>query len=125
MTLRPSNREICNKIADALAALRAGKFQQVVSKHVYGDLADLEIENAETELPGLLIELLEEIQTTGPIECYAGGKPPQRSYAPELAGLELWAYHWHSRRLGRAMYLKFALRKEWYIYVDCHRDNPQ
>lgn len=121
---RPSNHEICKKIADALTALRDGKFTQVVTKHIYGDLADLELDSAEQQLPGLLIELLEEIQTIGPIECYAGGKPPQRSHEPELAGLELWAYRWHSERLGRQMYLKFAMRKEWYIYVDCHRDNP-
>jgi len=68
---RPSNHEICKKIADALTALRDGKFTQVVTKHIYGDLADLELDSAEQQLPGLLIELLEEIQTIGPIECYA------------------------------------------------------
>jgi hypothetical protein len=124
MQIRPSPHEICKKITDALAALRAGKFQQVVSKHLYGDLADLEIDDAEAELPGLLIELFEEIRTIGPIDCYAGTKPPQRSHEPELADLELWAYCWHSERLGRRMYLKFALKKGYYIYVDCHRDNP-
>jgi hypothetical protein len=124
MQPRPSPHEICKKIEDALSALRAGRIQQVVTKHIYGDLADLEIDSAEDQLPGLLIELLEEIQTIGPIECYAGCKPPQRSHEPELSGLELWAYSWYSKRLGRSMYLKFALKKEWYIYVDCHRDNP-
>ena len=121
---RPSTREMCKKIADALAALRSGKFTQVVTKHIYGDLADLELDSA-SDLPGLLIELLEEIQTIGPVECYRGGKPPQRSYEPELNGLELWPYSWQSERLGRAMYLKFAMKKEWYIYVDCHRDRPR
>jgi len=125
MQQRPSNRELCKKIADALTAIRGGKFTQVVTKHIYGDLADLELDSAEEQLPGLLIELLEEIQTIGPIKCYAGDKPPQRSYEPELYGLELWSYGWHSERLGRQMYLKFALKKEHYIYVDCHRDNPR
>jgi len=123
MQLRPSNHEICKKIADALVAIRGGKFSQVVTKHIYADLADMELDSA-TEIPGLLIELLEEIQTIGPIECYAGGKPPQWSYEPELHNLELWAYSWHSERLGRQMYLKFVLKKEWYIYVDCHRGDP-
>lgn len=107
-----------------MAALRAGRFEQVVTKHLYGDLADLKLDSAE-ELPGLLIELLNEIKTIGAVQCYAGDKPPQRSYEPELRGLELWAYAWHSERLGRRMYLKFALKKEWYIYVDCHPDNPR
>jgi hypothetical protein len=107
-----------------LVALHAGYFQQVVIKHLYGDLADLELDSAE-ELPDLLIKLLNEIQAIGPIQCYAGDKPPQRSYEPELSGLELWAYAWHSNRLNRRMYLKFAMKKEWYVYVDCHRDNPK
>jgi len=120
---RPSNHEICKKIADALAALRGGKFQQVVTKHIYGDLADLELDSAD-ELPGLLVKLLEEIKTIGPVKCYAGGHPPHRSYEPELKGLELWPYCWHSESLNRGMYLKFAMKKEWYVYVDCHRGNP-
>jgi hypothetical protein len=124
MQTRPSNHEICKKIEDAFAALRAGRFEQVVTKHVYGDLADLRLDSAE-ELPGLLNELLNEIKTIGPVQCYAGDKPPQRSYELELRGLELWAYTWHSERLGIRMYLKFALKKEWYIHVDCHRDNPR
>jgi len=123
MQPRPSNHEICKKIADALAAIRGDKFSQVVTKHIYADLADMELDSA-TDLPGLLIELLEEIRIIGPIECYAGGKPPKRSYEPELHNQELWAYSWHSERLGKQMYIKFVLKSGWYIHVDCHKDNP-
>jgi hypothetical protein len=124
MRPRPSNHELCKKVADALVALRGGKFSLALTKHLSGDLAELELESA-NDLPDLLIELLEEIASIGPVECYAGTKPPQRSYEPEIKGLELWAYSWHSQRLSRPMYLKFALKKEWYVYVDCHTDNPQ
>jgi hypothetical protein len=73
---------------------------------------------------GLLIILLEEIQNAGPIQCYAGTRPPQRSYEPEILRLELWAYSWHSPRFRKRMYLKFALKNQCYIYVDCHADRP-
>ena len=117
---RPSNKEICNKVADALGALRDGRFQIGPTKHLTGDLDELQLETP--ELPGLLIVLLEEIKNAGPIECYAGTRPPQRSYEPEIAQLELWPYRWHSHRLCKRMYLKFALKKQWYVYVDCHED---
>lgn len=76
-------------------------------------------------IPALLIELLKEIEHEGPLKCYAGTRPPQRSYEPEILKLELWAYSWHSQRYSKQMYLKFALKKQCYIYVDCHEDRPQ
>lgn len=122
MPPRPSNREICKKISDALEALRAGRISLALDKHLVGDLAELEVESA--DLPQLLIQLVEEIQTAGPIECYAGARPPQRSYETEIRNHELWAYSWHSERLQRPMYLKFVLTNQCYVYVDCHADSP-
>lgn len=121
---RPSKREICNKVADALVALKGGRFQIGVTKHLAGDFEGMQLEKAE-DLPGLLIVLLEEIKALDPIKCYAGTRPPQRSYEPEIHQLELWAYCWQSHHLGKRMYLKFALKKEWYVYVDCHEDRPE
>ena len=123
MPPRPHHHEICKKIADALAAIKAGRISLVLTKHLVWDLEGLELESA-TELSQLLIELLDEIQHAGPIQCYAGSRPPQRSYEPEIRDLELWAYAWHSQRLQRPMYLKFAIKNQCYVYVDCHTDNP-
>ena len=123
MHQRPSNREICNKVSDALVALRAGNISLALTKHLVGDLAALELDSA-TELTSLLIELLEEIKNIGPIECYAGTRPPQRSYEPAILKQELWAYSWHSQRLAKPMYLKFVIQKQCYVYVDCHQDSP-
>jgi len=121
---RPSNHEICKKVADALVILKAGARMMVVSRHYYSDLADLELDSPE-EFQDLLVVLLGEIQRLGPTECYAGGRPPQRSYDKELANVELWAFCWHSERLKKKMYLKFALQKDCYIHVDCHESSPK
>jgi len=123
MLLRPSKKEICKKITDALEALGAGQFQIGLTKHLVGDLAELALDSAQ-DLPNLLTDLLKEIQDEGPIECYAGTRPPQRSYEQSIHDLELWAYAWHSERFKKRMYLKFALKNGCYIYVDCHEDRP-
>lgn len=123
MVIRPSNREICKKIADALDAVVQGRFQIGITKHLVTDLADLKLDAAE-DLPNLLADLLREIRAEGPTECYAGTRPPQRSYEPEILRFELWAYAWHSTCFKKRMYLKFAVKNRCYIHVDCHEDRP-
>jgi hypothetical protein len=125
MSPRPSNKEIYDKVVLAMEALRARRWQIGLTKHYSGDLEQLELESSD-DLPDLLIELLEEIKAVGPADCYVGTRPPQRSYEREIQDLELWAYHWQSKRLQKRMYLKFAMKKNSvYIYVDCHEDRPQ
>jgi hypothetical protein len=125
MLPRPTDKEIYGKVVLALEALRAGRWQIGLTKHYSADLEELDLD-ASDDLPNLLIELLEEIKAAGPTECYAGTRPPQRSYEREIRELELWAYHWQSKRLQKRMYLKFAMKKNSiYIYVDCHEDRPQ
>ncbi len=107
-----------------MEALKAGRITVVVTKHLSGDMEDLELES-EADLTPLLIELLEEIIDAGPIECYAGTHPPQRSYEPEIRALELWAYSWNSKHFQMHMYLKFALKNDYYVYVHCHFDRRE
>jgi hypothetical protein len=121
--MRPSNREIWKKIADALEALKHRRFQIGLTRHLTSDLAELE--SSAQDLPHLLAELLKEIQDAKPTECYAGSRPPLRSFEPEIQNLELWAYAWHSPRFNKRMYLKFAIKKECYIHVRCHEDRPE
>ncbi len=121
--MRPSNREIWKKVADALEALKQGRFERGLTRHHSSDLAELDV--SEQELPHLLADLLREIQDAKPTECYAGKRPPLRSYEPEIQNLELWAYAWHSRRFNKRMYLKFAIHKAWYIHVRCHENRPE
>lgn len=124
MPQRPSKHEICKKVRDALEALGAGKFMIGLTKHLSADTDELNLES-EADLVPLLSELLEEIDEAGPIKCYAGTRPPQRSYEREILKLELWAYSWPSKRFGKGMYLKFAFKKDYFVYVDCHPDRPR
>src|SRR5215467_10481337 len=104
--MRPSERELWKKINDALAALRAGRWDPGLTKHIVNDLAGLDLDSSH-DLPALLIQLLEEIKTAGPSICYKGTRPPQKSYEPEIENLDLWAFAWQSGRFGKRMYLKF------------------
>jgi hypothetical protein len=119
---RPSNRELYDRVSDALAAILAGKYQ-FLSKHIAGDLEELEVTD-EKELISLVAEGLREIRAETPAKCWVGGRPPARSYEPELKKLELWAFSWRSEIFGCDMYLKFAIKRGVYMYVDCHGDRP-
>lgn len=126
---RPSNKEIINKVRDALDAVRAGRRCRGVSKHFSDDMAALEIDSDE-EMWEVLPELLQEILDSGPVECYAGGHPPKASYDQEMKGMELWSYVWESVRTRKTMWIKFALKKDrqgnWhYFHVDVHENRPR
>lgn len=116
---RPSNGEIVKKISDAITAISEERRAIPISKHFVSDQTDLGIEDTKDLWPLLLI-LLEEIKEIGPIDCYAGGKPPQKSYEVEIAGKELWAYSWESESLSKKMYIKFCFVKDHYFYMGCH-----
>jgi hypothetical protein len=121
---RPSDREIFSKILDAKDAILDGRRTIAIQKHLAGDLEDLALDST-AELWDLLPFLLDEIVQANPLHCYAGGRPPHRSYEEAIKGLELWAYCWPSARLQKTMYLKFALQKDvqgnWhFMHVDLH-----
>ncbi len=120
---RPSDREIHQKLAAAKAALQQGDYQFPLQKHLVADLDALGAAS-EDDLIELVCEFISEITVAGPNECYCGGRPPQRSYEREIKDLELWAYVCYSERFQREMYLKFALKKGVYLYVDFHESTP-
>jgi hypothetical protein len=85
-----------------------------------GELYDLEIESP-NQVWKLIIELLDEIFP----KDYAGGRPPQTSYEKPIEDQELFAFCWNSKKLGKIMYLKFALKENRYYYVSLHRSKEQ
>ena len=120
---RPSDRELFSKVNDALAAVSSGRYQFAIYKHLASDLEELGVTD-EKELINLVAKSLREIISVQPASCWAGGRPPARSYEPEIRNLELWAFAWDSAAWGRRMYLKFAIKRDVFIYVDCHADRP-
>ena len=126
---RPSDRELSNKVRDALAAIIAGRRQIALTKHLVADLEELKLAG-EAELWHLMPHLLGELIQSNPISCYAGRHPPTPSYEPEILNQELWAYRWPSVKLGRELYLKFVIVKNragepHYLHVDLHPDRPE
>ncbi|MEI8341058.1 MAG: hypothetical protein WCH43_05910, partial [Verrucomicrobiota bacterium] len=94
MPPRPSQKEIINKVRGALAAVQNGQGFFALNKHLTDDLNELGLN--ENEYWQLIEKCLEEIAAIGPVACYAGGHPPQRSYEPGIKDKELWAYAWDS-----------------------------
>jgi len=112
---RPSNREIDNRIEEAKASLKNGRGIFANPAKAVGELYQLAIHDA-GELWGLIFELLEEISPSD----YAGTRPPQKSYEKAIANRELFAFTWKSQKMGKEMYLKFAIREGLYYYVSLH-----
>jgi len=126
MPPRPLTRETYKKISDALAAISAGRRTAVArERHLVNDLAELGID--QNDFWNVVQILLNEIQVCGPDACYAGGRPPRKSYEPEIKDEELWAYSWPSCHFGFQTYIKFVMRTnargEWvYLHVRLHED---
>ena len=128
---RPSPKELCQKVANALAALRANRYAFATMRHWAGDSDELGLQSSNQLWP-LLIVLLEEIRVAGPEKTYAGTFPPMRGYQEERAikDEELWPFTWQSTRMGKQMYLKFVLTKnrsgDWHFFhLDCHESASQ
>ena len=119
MQKRPSNKEIFNKVRDGLEFVCAKQRAFALSKHLSADLDALGL-ISENEYWQLIETLLHEILKAGAVECYSGGKPPQRSYENGIQNCELWAYTWESPSLQKRMYIKFVLKNERYHHVNCH-----
>jgi hypothetical protein len=125
MTRRPSQRECYLKAQAALDAVKAGKRAIALSKHLPEAM-----ELFDACDPGGFWEkiecLLEELCELDVAKCYAGSQPPQRSYEEKMKGLELWPFKWRSRMLlGREVYLKFCIKGNSFLFVDCHENRKE
>jgi hypothetical protein len=112
---RPSDRELTKKILEARAFLkeRNGLFANL--NKVVGELYELGVE-APNQVWQLILVLLEEIS----LKDYAGGRPPQKATERAIENRELFAFCWQSAKLGKLMYIKFALVERRYYYVSLH-----
>jgi hypothetical protein len=115
----PTPKTIKAKVSEAIALIDQGKTALVKSAHLAHDMQQLGLTNPQGYWD-LVFECLHEVQDSGPAQCYAGSRPPQRSYEPEAKGVELFAYAWDSQATGCRMYLKFGIKNDRYLHIDCH-----
>jgi hypothetical protein len=115
LQVRPSSRELYNRIEEAKASLKEREGLFANAAKIVGELNHLEIGDS-AEVWTLIKELLDEIEPTD----YAGTRPPQKSYEKATASCELFAFSWNSLKLGKTMYIKFALKAGIYYYVSLH-----
>lgn len=117
---RPSNKELFNKLRDAITA---GK-ERAVSLLNQDVIAEDAIElgyNIGTELFEVLEELLEEAT----VNHYAGSSPPQKSYKNDIDCLELFPFIIESQRFECRVYFKFTLKEGSLWLVSLHKDRPK
>lgn len=126
MQPRPSQRECHQKVKAALDAVKDGRRAVVLEKHLQETMEFTGACDAEG-LWKTVEALLEELCKQKVSACYAGGYPPQRSYEGRIKDLELWPFRWRSSVLGCDVYLKFCIKKDYFLFVDCHenRDKKQ
>ncbi len=127
---RPSHKECTKKLADALAALSAGRRLVIdEERHFTADMDELGSSNA-AEHYAKITGFLEEVQAAGGPDRYVGKFPPYKCYHAGFEDVELFAFAWDSPGMGKWMYLKFGIRLSkrgdpTYLYLNCHEDKPE
>jgi hypothetical protein len=116
---RPSNKELFNKIRDATEVVKSDSIAIIDPAALAADAIELgyRIKNLKT----ILLVVLDEID----IDNYAGSRPPQKSYKPEIKGLELFAFRWKSKNFGRIVYFKFCINHATFYLVSLHPDRSK
>ncbi len=113
---RPGINELSHKLNQAKKALAEGKcFFGLNLDKLVDEFSELRINDAQ-EIWALIKGLLEEIAP----EHYAGPHPPMRSVESGLNS-ELFVFVWDSKKLKKNMYLKFAVKDEYFYYVSLHK----
>lgn len=120
MQERPTDRELLKRMIEAKEALLNGLGLFANMSKAVGELYELEIGNS-NEIWKLIRELLDEISPSD----YCGGRPPQKSYEKVVAGRELFAFCWWSKKLSKKMYLKFVLKDGRFYYVSLHASRSE
>ena len=115
MQQRPTTNEILHKLKAASKALQEKRVRFANPAKIVGELNELDIDDS-SEVWDLIFDLLKEVKS----DHYDGGYPPQSANEKVIAGKDLWAFTWDSVKLGKRMYLKFALKDDVFYYVSLH-----
>lgn len=124
--MRPSENELNKKIKKAIELIDQKK-RVFIDEKVSGELDDIDDMGVpESEIFELIKEFLNEIRGYGALNCWAGAKPPQKSYEKKIQGCDLWAFKAHCSRVQKVMYLKFAIKKDQlFVYVSFHKSRER
>ncbi len=115
--VRPSHKELSNKIVQAKAAVENGCVQILNMASLVSDAEELGIV-IENDLEELLLELLDK----SCIKNYVGGRPPQKSYQQTIQGAELFAFAIQETSLTGPVYYKFSIAGGTLYLISLHRD---
>lgn len=122
----PGAKEIGKKVREAIKALETGLYEIADENQNARTFESLGVSTMEEVLEHVL-EFLDEIQALGPEKCYCGiGGRVEFSNKRGYSDVRLYAYHWHSKKMSKWMYLKFGLRNRGskisftYIHLSCH-----
>jgi len=117
--IRPSDKEINNKIKQAKNMAATGKFNILEPTSLAVDA--LELEYLVEDLHSVLSALLDELKPAD----YAGHRPPQRSYEKKILDCELFAFEWQGKTLKTKIYLKFTLKNNRLWLVSLHKSRKK
>lgn len=116
---RPSYKEIDRKIKQAKEAVLKNRLSFIDAVSIAADA--LELGYMIGEISNILVDLLGEMTP----KDYVGQFPPQRSYEEKILQCDLFPFKWFSRRLGCAVYMKFAIKDEQVWLVSLHEDRKE
>ena len=114
---RPSPKELNNKIKAAQDSIDRGRVALLNQTVMACDAIELDYD-IELELLSFLPECL---YNRSPLD-YAGQNPPQKAYAPEISGLELFAFKITKGPFGFPVYIKYAHADDTLWLVSFHAD---
>ena len=118
MNLRPTYKELANKIKLAVTLFASGAFSILEPGVILNDAMELGY-SFEKEFSSIFQELL----SLATPENYAGARPPLRSYEAAIKGAELYAFVVQPTLLESVdVYFKFALYNDCLMLVSLHRD---
>ena len=125
----PGNREICQKVEQAIAALELGNITIIADRHNQLAMDFLGASDMDEVLDWVAV-FLPEIKDAGPVQCFVGKYANPCSHKG-FDDLLLYPFHWDSPSRKARVYLKFGIRTETsgtgktyiYCHLDCHEDN--
>ena len=114
---RPTPKELHHKIMAAQNSMRNGRIAFLNQTVIACDAIDLEYD-IEHDLLSFLPDCFNELTP----DEYAGHRPPEKAYATEISGLELFAFKIENSSFRFPVYIKFAHVDDVLWLVSFHRN---